>query len=95
MRDGRRLPVWAGRTAALLGIVLVAFTLRTAVGVLAVDAVDVVPRATAAEARRAGYPTPAALKSEVDARPGDLYRIALRSDGSGVEEGRLPALAAR
>ena len=78
-------------------------TLRTAVGVLAVDAVDVVPRATAAEARRAGYPTLAALKSEVDARPGDLYRIslrfvgedpriALRSDVSGVED-VLPRLS--
>jgi len=56
-------------------------TLRTAVGVLAVDAVDVVPRATAAEARRAGFPTLAALRSEVDSRPGDLYRIALRFVG--------------
>src|SRR4051812_39062133 len=27
----RRLPLWAGRTAALLGILLVAFTLRQAV----------------------------------------------------------------
>lgn len=31
MPDSRRLPLWAGRTAALLGIVLVAFTLRQAV----------------------------------------------------------------
>jgi CP family cyanate transporter-like MFS transporter len=31
MPDRRRLPLWAGRTAALLGIVLVAFTLRQAV----------------------------------------------------------------
>lgn len=34
MPDGRRLPIWAGRTAALLGIVLVAFTLRQAVAAL-------------------------------------------------------------
>jgi CP family cyanate transporter-like MFS transporter len=31
MLESRRLPLWAGRTAALLGIVLVAFTLRQAV----------------------------------------------------------------
>jgi len=31
MPDPRRLPLWAGRTAALLGIVLVAFSLRQAV----------------------------------------------------------------
>jgi CP family cyanate transporter-like MFS transporter len=31
MPDSRPLPLWAGRTAALLGIVLVAFTLRQAV----------------------------------------------------------------
>ncbi|GAB2579814.1 MFS transporter [Microlunatus antarcticus] len=31
MPDSRRLPLWAGRTAALLGIVLVAFSLRQAV----------------------------------------------------------------
>ncbi|WP_213815741.1 CynX/NimT family MFS transporter [Glaciihabitans sp. dw_435] len=34
MPDGRRLPIWAGRTAALLGIVLVAFTLRQAVAAI-------------------------------------------------------------
>src|SRR5258708_23033451 len=34
MRDRRRLPLWAGRTAALLGIVLVAFTLRQAVAAI-------------------------------------------------------------
>ena len=31
MLDGRRLPLWAGRTAALTGVLLVAFTLRQAV----------------------------------------------------------------
>ena len=34
MPDSRRLPLWAGRTAALLGIVLVAFTLRQAVAAI-------------------------------------------------------------
>ena len=34
MPPGRRLPLWAGRTAALLGIVLVAFTLRQAVAAI-------------------------------------------------------------
>ncbi|MFG1651516.1 CynX/NimT family MFS transporter [Micromonospora sp. NPDC049275] len=34
MPERRRLPLWAGRTAALLGIVLVAFTLRQAVATI-------------------------------------------------------------
>lgn len=34
MPDDRHLPLWAGRTAALLGILLVAFTLRQAVAAL-------------------------------------------------------------
>ncbi|MCP2267443.1 CynX/NimT family MFS transporter [Promicromonospora thailandica] len=34
MPDGLHLPIWAGRTAALLGIVLVAFTLRQAVAAI-------------------------------------------------------------
>ncbi|CAD5994569.1 CynX/NimT family MFS transporter [Agreia sp. COWG] len=34
MPDSRRLPLWAGRTAALVGIVLVAFTLRQAVAAI-------------------------------------------------------------
>ena len=34
MLDDRRLPLWAGRTAALLGIVLVAFSLRQAVAAI-------------------------------------------------------------
>jgi CP family cyanate transporter-like MFS transporter len=34
MLESRRLPLWAGRTAALLGIVLVAFTLRQAVAAI-------------------------------------------------------------
>ncbi|MGC4814764.1 CynX/NimT family MFS transporter [Micromonospora sp. DT228] len=34
MSEHRRLPLWAGRTASLLGIVLVAFTLRQAVATI-------------------------------------------------------------
>jgi CP family cyanate transporter-like MFS transporter len=34
MPDSRRLPLWAGRTAALVGIVLVAFSLRQAVAAI-------------------------------------------------------------
>jgi MFS transporter, CP family, cyanate transporter len=34
MLESRRLPLWAGRTAALLGILLVAFTLRQAVAAI-------------------------------------------------------------
>jgi hypothetical protein len=54
-------------------------TQLTAVGVLAVDAVDVVrpDELTEDDARRAGYRSLAALKSEVDSREGELYRIAV------------------
>ena len=43
MPDDRRLPLWAGRTTALLGIVLVAFTLRQAVAAISpiLDAIRV------------------------------------------------------
>jgi CP family cyanate transporter-like MFS transporter len=34
MSEHRPLPLWAGRAAALLGIVLVAFTLRQAVAAM-------------------------------------------------------------
>jgi hypothetical protein len=57
-------------------------TLRTAVGVLAVDSVDVVQPGgiTADHARRAGYPDRASLLRDLDpnrpgARDGQLYRI--------------------
>ncbi|USX51911.1 hypothetical protein [Lentzea sp. HUAS12] len=53
-------------------------TLRTSLGVLAIDAVDVVSRVTRAEAVAAGFPTVAALKSSVDGREGALHRIRLR-----------------
>jgi len=53
--------------------------LRTAVGVVAVEAVDEVEDVSEAEARRAG----AASRAEAMAqqRPGRLYRIELRFDG--------------
>jgi hypothetical protein len=55
-------------------------TLTTSIGVLAIDAVDPIATdaITAADARRAGYPTRKALIDEVDRRDGDLYRIELR-----------------
>lgn len=57
-------------------------TLRTAVGVLQIEAVDAVDPAaiTDADARAAGYPDRAALMAELD-RAGTLYRIALRWAG--------------
>ena len=56
--------------------------LRTAVGVLEVDAVTVVRRVTAAEARRAGYPSVAALEADLDrGQPGDTYRVQLHLAG--------------
>ncbi len=57
-------------------------TLRTRVGVLAIESVDVVDpeRVTDAEARRAGHPDRAALMGSL--RPeGDLYRIAFHLAG--------------
>jgi len=56
-------------------------TLKTAVGVLAIDAVDPVSRVTRAEARAAGYASVAELMSFVDSREGHLYRIRLRYAG--------------
>jgi hypothetical protein len=55
-------------------------TLTTAIGVLAIDAVDPISTdaITAAEARHAGYATRKALIDELDRRDGDLYRIELR-----------------
>lgn len=53
-------------------------TLRTPVGVLAIDAVDAVGTVTAAEARRAGYASVEALLADLGDRDGTLYRIAFR-----------------
>lgn len=58
--------------------------LRTSVGMLNIVAVDklVRSRITPAEARRAGYPTKAALSGDLDARrEGEIYRIEVRLGG--------------
>jgi hypothetical protein len=59
-------------------------TLQTAVGVLAIDAVERVSMAsiTKADARRAGYADRASLLSELKSRTGSVYRIALRYSGA-------------
>ncbi|RZQ62993.1 ASCH domain-containing protein [Amycolatopsis suaedae] len=59
-------------------------TLRTAVGVLAIESVDPVDAEDipAEEAMRAGYPDLPALRRILDRRPeGQVYRIALRPGG--------------
>lgn len=59
-------------------------TLKTAVGVLAIDSVERVSREaiTEAEARRAGHPSRDALMAELDARgQGEIHRIELRYAG--------------
>ncbi|MFJ8960788.1 hypothetical protein ACIRG5_15520 [Lentzea sp. NPDC102401] len=55
--------------------------LRTSLGVLSIDEIEVVSRVTRAEAVAAGFPSVAALKSSVDGREGSLYRIRLRFAG--------------
>jgi len=59
--------------------------LRSQIGVVDIVSVKRVPRGaiTAAEARKAGYETLAALLSDLDARAeGELYRIALKPGGA-------------
>lgn len=59
-------------------------TLRTSVGMLAIDSVDKVAasRLTAADARRGGFDTLATLRRELNSRDeGDIYRIAVRHAG--------------
>jgi hypothetical protein len=58
--------------------------LRTAIGELAIDAVDVVEpsRINTAQARRAGYDSRAALLADLDRRDdGDVYRVRLHLAG--------------
>ncbi|HEX6310072.1 MAG TPA: hypothetical protein VF152_00430 [Acidimicrobiia bacterium] len=57
--------------------------LRTAVGVVEVDAVDVVEPAaiTARDAHRAGFATRAALLDALDGRPGAVHRVRLHLAG--------------
>src|SRR2546423_9961349 len=59
-------------------------TLRTLVGVLAIDAVDRIDLddITAEDAMRAGHRDLAELKAWLSARTGDIYRIALRFEGA-------------
>jgi hypothetical protein len=59
-------------------------TLRTAVGVLAVDSVEQVPlsRITAKDARQAGYQSLAELTAFLRGRDGDVYRVGLRFVGA-------------
>jgi hypothetical protein len=54
---------------------------QTAVGVLAFDSVDRVDDITPADARRAGFPDPAAAWAMLRGRDGDLYRITFRLAG--------------
>jgi len=58
-------------------------TLKTAVGVLAIDSVDRVTMSsiTAPEARQAGFEDRATLLAELKNRDGSVYRIALRHIG--------------
>ncbi len=59
-------------------------TLRTAIGVLAIDAVEAIDRARLSneDARAAGYASLAALVAELDARDeGQIFRISLRLAG--------------
>lgn len=59
-------------------------TLKTAVGMLAIESVERVPAEaiTEDEARRAGYPSRDALMAELDARDqGEIHRIELRLAG--------------
>ena len=57
--------------------------LRTAVGVLRIDAVDAVAarEVTAADARRAGFATRAELLTWLAGRDGRIHRVALRREG--------------
>jgi hypothetical protein len=59
-------------------------TLRTAIGVLAIDAVDIVQpeEVTVREAKRAGYVSREALLADLDYRDdGEIYRVRLRLAG--------------
>jgi hypothetical protein len=58
-------------------------TLRTAIGVLAIDKVEAVPlkKVTAADARQAGYKSLAELTRFLAGREGGVYRVELRYVG--------------
>ena len=58
-------------------------SLKTAIGLLAIDRVDPVSQVTDADAKRAGYASRAALLRDLDrVSDGSIYRIALRFDGA-------------
>lgn len=70
---------WKGPTVRAGG------ELRTAIGVLAIKAVDAISESdiTETDARSAGYPTRDALISDLNGRAdGDLYRVALHLAGA-------------
>ena len=58
-------------------------SLRTAVGLLAIDSVERIPMRsiTAHDAHRAGYPTRSQLLDELSTREGDCYRIEVALGG--------------
>jgi hypothetical protein len=56
-------------------------TQQTPIGLLAIEAVDRVEEITPADARRAGFPDPAAALAMMRDREGDIYRIAFRLAG--------------
>lgn len=59
-------------------------TLRTAIGVLAIDTIEPcrIEEISDADARSAGFAELAALKRELERRDGEIYRIALRLAGA-------------
>ncbi len=82
--------------------------LRTAIGVLAIDAVDAIAESdiTDADAHSAGYPARGALLAELNRRSdGDLYRVAVRLAGEDprtalreqdtLDDGAIATIAAR
>ena len=71
--------------------------LRTAVGVLRVDAVDAVAarEVTAADARRAGFATRAELLTRLAGRDGRIHRVALRHEGEDPRVALRAACRAR
>ncbi len=71
-------------------------TLLTAVGQLAIDAVDVVDEGeiTRADARRAGYADAAELRAELASRAGETYRVRVRLLGEDPREALRAAVPA-
>ncbi len=82
--------------------------LRTAIGVLAIEAVDAIPESdiTEVDARRAGYAARDGLVADLNRRPeGDLYRVALHLAGGDprttlrekdvLDDDAIAAIAAR